>query len=256
MINDFAPEFYQDLQKHLRRSEWNVFPDVVIHAEETSVKKHPSYAAAKSGDALAAEELILETSTLGAIDKICEIIGDRKPYLVAVHAQETLGANVIPTTLARILAKMLNLPLATAILQINRVSHTGSDGYHRLAFPALYDGIVTGGEYFLIDDFVGQGGTLANLKGFLESRGAVVLGATVLTGKSYSAKLKLTSETLQLLREKHGQELENWWRASFGYSFECLTESEARYLTRADNADSIRTRIIAASRSGSRRTVI
>ncbi len=97
---------------------------------------------------------------------------------------------------------------------------------------------------------MGQGGTLANLKGYLESCGAKVIGATVLTGKAYSAKLQLTSETLQLLCEKHGQELENWWLTSFGYSFECLTESEARYLTRADDADAIRARIIAASWEG------
>ncbi|HMX29239.1 MAG TPA: phosphoribosyltransferase [Blastocatellia bacterium] len=103
----------------------------------------------------------------------------------------------------------------------------------------------------MVDDFIGQGGTLANLKGFLESHGASVIGATVLTGKAYSAKLALTNETLQRLREKYGDELETWWVAAFGYGFECLTESEARYLTRADDADAIRTRIVAASRKRS-----
>ena len=52
-------------------------------------------------------------------------------------------------------------------------------------------------EYFLVDDFIGQGGTLANLKGYLESRGAAVLGATALTGKAYSAKLKLEDDTFK-----------------------------------------------------------
>lgn len=251
MIEDFAPEFYQDIKNHLRRSEWGIFPDVVIHAEESVVKKHPAYQAAKSGDALAAEELILATSTLGTLDKICGIIGDRKPFLAPVEAQETHGANVIPRALAKILSKTLDLPILTTVIQINRVSHTGADGYHRLAFPALFGGKVPADEFFLVDDFVGQGGTLANQKGFLESQGATVIGATVLTGKAYSAKLKLTLETLQSLRDKHGKELEHWWNASFGYRFECLTESEARYLTRADDADSIRTRIIAASRKRS-----
>lgn len=248
MATNFAPEFHHSVKTYLRRSVWGDFSDVVIHAEESTVKKHPSYAAAKSGDAAAAEKLILETSTLSTLDKICAVIGDRKPFLVAVHAQETQGANVIPRVLAQILARTLALPLAADVIQINRVSHTGADGYHRLAFPALYDGTVAPSEYFLVDDFIRQGGTLTNLKGFLESRGATVIGATVLTGKTYSARLKLTAETLKILREKHGKELENWWHASFGYRFECLTESEARYLTRADDADSIRNRIIAASR--------
>jgi hypoxanthine-guanine phosphoribosyltransferase len=250
MTSDFPPEHYQAIKSRLRRSVWDSFPDVVIHAEEATVKKHPLYAVAKSGDALAAEGLILETSTLIALDRICAVLEDRKPFLIAVHAQEEKGANVIPRVFAQILFKTLDLPLANGVVQINRVSHTGADGYHRLAFPALYDGNVAPGEYFLVDDFIGQGGTLANLKGFLESRSATVIGATVLTGKAYSAKLKLTAGTLQSLREKHGKELENWWIATFGYSFECLTESEARYLTRADDANTIRTRIIAASRKG------
>jgi adenine/guanine phosphoribosyltransferase-like PRPP-binding protein len=40
-----------------------------------------------------------------------------------------------------------------------------------------------------VDDFVGQGGTLANLIGFIKSLGGHVVGATALTGKPYSAKL-------------------------------------------------------------------
>ncbi|MGH9853278.1 MAG: phosphoribosyltransferase, partial [Blastocatellia bacterium] len=179
---------------------------------------------------------------------ISAIIGSKSLNLLPVHAVEIDGANVIPRILAQVLSKVLDLPLANHIVQINRVTHTGADGYHRLAFPALFDGEVKGQEYFLVDDFIGQGGTLTNLKGFVESRGAKVVGATTLTGKAYSAKLKLTEETLQALRRKHGNELEQWWIATFGYSFERLTESEARYLARADDAHALSTRIVAAVR--------
>jgi hypoxanthine phosphoribosyltransferase len=243
-----VPDFANLLQSHLRRTEWGDFPDVVIHTEESLVKKHPLYAAAKSGDALAAEKLAFETTTVGALDRISAIVGSKSPSLLPVHAVETEGANVIPRVLARVLSKTLGLPLANRIIQINRVTHTGADGYHRLAFPALFDGDVKGQDYFLVDDFIGQGGTLANLKGFVESHRAKVVGATTLTGKAYSAKLKLTAETLQALRRKHGNELEQWWIATFGYSFERLTESEARYLTRADDAHAISARIVAAVR--------
>ena len=65
-------------------------------------------------------------------------------------------------------------------------------------------------EYFLVDEFVGQGGTLANLRGFVESRGAKALGATALTGKGYSAKLSLSEETLRGLKGKYRSELEQW----------------------------------------------
>ena len=243
-----VPEFAKFAQQHLHRTEWRDFPDVIIHAEESLVKKHPLYAPAKGGDVKAAEGLVLEASTIGALDKLSALIGDKRPHLLAVHALETEGANAIPRTFARILSKILSLPVAKGVIQINRVSHTGADGYSRLAFPALFGGDVKEREYFLVDDFVGQGGTLANLRGFVESRGAKVLGATALTGKGYSAKLSLSEETLRGLKGKHGIELEKWWIAAFGYSFERLTESEARYLTRADDAHTISARIVAAAR--------
>ena len=243
------PEFANVVKAHLRRSDWGLFPDVVIHAAESAVKKHPLYPAAKGGEVAAAEGLLLETISLNAIVALCEMIGREQVRLLPVHALEAEGLNVIPRVMAHIIGGMLALPIETGVLQINRVQHTGASGYQRLASPALFDGDVKPEKYLLIDDFIGQGGTLANLKGFLESRGAAVPGATTLTGKAYSAKLNLTEETLQNLRGKYGTELEEWWLATFGYGFERLTESEARYLLRADDAHTITTRIAAAERS-------
>lgn len=244
------PEFANAVKAHLHRSDWGQFPDVVIHAEESAVKKHSLYAAAKGGEAAAAEALLLETISLKAIVTLCEIIGREQVRLLPVHALEAEGLNVIPRVMAQIIGRMLALPIEKGVLQINRVRHTGASGYHRLASPALFDGDVKPEKYFMVDDFIGQGGTLANLKGLLESRGASVIGATTLTGKAYSAKLNLTEETLQNLRSKYGTELEEWWLATFGYGFERLTESEARYLIRADDAHTLTTRIVAAERSG------
>ncbi|MGH9751540.1 MAG: phosphoribosyltransferase [Blastocatellia bacterium] len=243
------PDFSESIRRYLRRSEWGDFPDVVIHSDESVVKKNQLYASAKAGDADAAEGLVLPISD-AALNQIGKIIGTTKPCLLAVHALETEGMNAIPRVLAQVLSVKLGLPVARDIIQINRVTHTGASGYHRLAFPPLFDGDVRESEYLLVDDFIGQGGTLANLKGFVEANGARAIGATALTGKAYSAKLRLSEETLQRLREKYGTELEKWWAATFGYSFERLTESEARYLFRADNADVISERIVAARGKG------
>jgi hypothetical protein len=75
---------------------------------------------------------------------------------------------------------------------------------------------------------------------------AVRIGCTTLTGKPWSAKLTPSADTLRKLREKHGGELESWWEDTFGYGFGFLTESEARYLARADSVELIRNRILAA----------
>ena len=96
--------------------------------------------------------------------------------------------------------------------------------------------------YLLTDYFVGQGGTLANLRSHIMSKGSKVLGAIVLTGKAHSAIIALDRVTLQELRVKYGQQLENWWNQRF----DCLTESEARYLLNTPDVDRIRNKIIEA----------
>ena len=101
----------------------------------------------------------------------------------------------------------------------------------------------------MVDDFIGQGGTLANLRGWIESRGGRVVGAVALTGKFYSAKLSPTQEQLRELRERHGPDFEKWWREHFGHAFDCLTQSEARYLARSPDVDTIRDRLAAAKRA-------
>lgn len=233
-----------DLDSRPHRVPWSNFPDVIIHAPESSVKKHPYYPEAKAGNADAARLLIDDTLSLDAVESIRKMIGERQPYLASAHAFERDGVNAIPEWLASKLAGLLGLKVERSIVQVNVVRHTGSSGYGRLARQALFQGKIIPGEmYFLVDDFIGQGGTLANLRGFIESEGGTVMGATVLTGKPFSAKIALDRDQLESLRHKHGQNLEDWWHARFGHTFDCLTQSEARYLERSADVDAIRNRI-------------
>ena len=41
-----------------------------------------------------------------------------------------------------------------------------------------------------------------------------------------------------------------WWHEHFGHTFDCLTQSEARYLTRSPDVDTIRNRLAAAEARG------
>jgi adenine/guanine phosphoribosyltransferase-like PRPP-binding protein len=78
-----------------------------------------------------------------------------------------------------VLGGHLDLPVYDEIVQINKVGHTGASGYHHMAYLALFDGEVRqNATYLLVDDFIGQGGTLANLKGYIESKGGGVVLAT------------------------------------------------------------------------------
>ena len=232
------------------RSAWNGFPDVAIQADESAVKKHPDYPAAKSGDIEAAKRLTLAFIGENEIQSLRTALGNAKPIVAAVQAIEEAGENVIPTAMGGLIAVRLGLEIDDDIVQINRVGRTGSGGFYRLAIQPLFDGAVTRGrDYLLVDDFIGQGGTLANLKGHIEANGGRALFATTLTGKPYSARLSLTNESLEALRNKHGTALEKWWKKEFGYGFDRLTESEARYLVNTPDVDTIRNRIVEAKQA-------
>ena len=229
------------------RTPWGTFPDVLIHASESAVKQHPAYKAAKSGDDDAATDLVLDTFSIEKTLALEALAVGRTPTLVSAHAFEREGVNAIPEVFADQLGKVLGWPVDTGVVQVNVVSHTGANGFWRLARQAEFEGPVTPGrDYVLVDDFVGMGGTLANLKGYIESNGGNVVAAVSLTGKPHSAKLAPTPERLNELREKHGTDFENWWIGQFAHGFDALTESEARYLARTETADTIRDRIAAA----------
>ena len=237
-----------------RPSPWNDFPDVLIVADETAVKRHGEYGQAKAGNvneaAAAAKRLAADFVTSNSLQEIRKLPMEGAA-LVPVHALETGGLNRIPGAFAELLSEKLGLEVEMSIIQANIVNHTGASGWERLARPPLFSGNVVGNKpYVLVDDFVGQGGTLANLRGYIRSKGGLVRGAVTLTGRPYSAKLALQPGTLDGLRAKHGREIETWWRDRIGYGFECLTESEARYLVRAEDADTIRAKLSAAGFAG------
>ena len=220
------------------------FPDVVIHADETEVRSHPAYKAAKTGDSDAAYTLVHAFLHTSFIQNIQNIISKGNTTLVAVHAVEKEGLNAIPEAMADVLSNFLSCEIDIEIVQTNIVSHTKADGFSRIARQPVFNGRVDRGKsYFLVDDFVGMGSTLANLRGWIMRADAHVSGATVLTGKGHSAKLQLNIETIHELREKHGTELETWWNATFGFGYDCLTNAEAGYLLRTPSAERIRNRI-------------
>jgi hypoxanthine-guanine phosphoribosyltransferase len=220
--------------------------DVDIVADTALVQGHPAYRSAKQGDLDAALQLVSDVVSDDQIARLREKYAASRPLLTGVHAVEGVSVNVIPQAMVAWLARQIGLEMENSLVQANRVGHTKASGWHRLAHQARFDGEVQAGRaYLLMDDFIGQGGTLANLRAFIEARGGRVVGAMALTGKAYSSRLALTVETLNALRAKHG-DLESWWRERFGFGFESLTESEARYLLRAEDADTIRNRLAAA----------
>jgi N12 class adenine-specific DNA methylase/tRNA1(Val) A37 N6-methylase TrmN6 len=226
-------------------------PDVVIGNELGAANELQEYKAAKGGDIASAVAVAKALVTDALVAKVAKAIGDSKPVIVPVVSEESSGRNKIPLAAAELLAAKLGLATSDAIGQANSPKRTNMDGLSRIfAEPEFSGEVIKGQDYLLLDDTLTQGATFASLAGHIERGGGRVVGAVALTGKQYSATIKLSEKTLELLREKHG-DIEQAFQAATGYGFGALTQSEARYLTNFKPAEQIRVRILDAGREAS-----
>lgn len=210
------------------------FPNVVVHTIVARRDGHPGYARAKAGDPDAALTLAIDLLDGAAVEVLRSAIAGRPALLLPVIADETTGFNAIPDAMAQVLGRDLDLPvIAGEIVQTNKVGHTRAPAFQRLVTPAMFDGEVQpGAAYVLVDDHVGLGGTLANLRGYVEARGGSVIGITTLTESRDAKRISLRPETRDMLWQRHGEELDQFWQAQFGHGIDCLTEVEALQLCR------------------------
>ena len=197
------------------RTPWSAeFPEVVIHTTVAARDAHPVYHAAKAGDADAGLRLALDLLQPAAIGALLQIVGKRTPILLPVTAIEVYGFNAIPDGMTQVLCTSLGWPRdENRIVQNNKVGHTRAKAFNRIMTPATFEGTVErGAEYVLIDDHVGLGGTLANLKGHIETNGGRVIAMTTLTESRNGRNIALRPDTLAVIREKHGEDLEDLWQ--------------------------------------------
>jgi hypothetical protein len=84
----------------------------------------------------------------------------------------------------------------------------GPNGWLRLATPATFTGsIEQGKDYLLIDDHVGLGGTLANLRRYIETQGGNVIGMTTLTETAGGHKIAPRPDTFSARKENMDRSL-------------------------------------------------
>lgn len=217
------------------------FPRVVVHTGVRARDGHHGYAAAKAGDAESAIELARDLLTPGGVSELRALIAGRPALLLPVVADETTGFNAIPDAMAQVLSRELELEaIAGEIVQTNKVGHTRAPAFQRLVTPAEFEGpVVADAQYVLVDDHVGLGGTLANLRGYIEARGGRVIAMTTLTESRDARQISLSQATRDALWEKHGEDLDDLWQAQFGHGIDCLTEVEALNLCRQPSVAAI-----------------
>jgi len=227
-----------------RSSPLNI-PDVLVLHPLGAATSHPQYVAAKAGNPNAAVALSRDLVTPEIVEVVRAAIGVREATLVPVLAVEQCGRNMIPLAVAIRLARALGMVTTQEIIQTAKANRSAKSALDRVFAHAYFGGEVEAGKsYILIDDTLTQGGTFAALADHIARNGGTVVGAIALTGKQYSARLRLSGELLEQLRTKHG-DAEDAFRSATGYGFAELTESEARALVRYKPAQSVRATIFA-----------
>lgn len=224
------------------RLPWpTTFADVIIHTDVRTRDAHPAYTAAKSGDAEAALELAISLLDADAVSILRDLIAGRFAVLLPVIADETMGFNAIPDAMAQVLGRDLELPVASGVIvQTNKVGHTRARAFQRLVTPPAFGGPVKRGQnYVLVDDHVGLGGTLAQLRGHVDGNGGHVIAMTTLTESRDGRRISVRPETLAMLNERHGKALDQLWKDQFGYGLDCFTEVEAQILCRQPSVAAI-----------------
>jgi hypothetical protein len=225
---------------------------VVAQASYPRMVGHPAYSAAKKGESSeAALQLVYDCIADEAMLRIRGILEGRKPRIVAVHAEELQGRNKIPLAYGEVLAAVIGLDTDPGIVQSSVANHTNAASiYHRLVSQPHFDGYVErGAEYLLVDDTCTAGGTLANLKGFVEHHGGSVIAMSVLSLATPRLlyDISLSPATARQVSMRHPT-LDAFWREDFGHGIECLTEGEAGNLRAAPSVDTIRNRLAEARR--------
>lgn len=226
----------------------------------TTLKHHPLYEVSKfGGDYIAAQQVVEDLTDDCALQVLCDVIGDKKPVIVAPSLSKQDPKNVIPIWFAYNLAYQLDLNICREIFQEDKNHRTGRGGFYRLANNVSFCGTVRPGEHYLLaDDVTTMGGTLAVLRSYIENNGGNVVGMTVLADSDIKARvqnrngnesvalfqriftLKPEAEAVEALEKKHKGELSRFWEKFTGYTLSCLTSREVDFLNFFPDANSIK----------------
>ena len=227
------------------RSAWENFPDAITNGNLGDLKKDPEYVEAKAGDEYAAWRLV---NRLFKEETIISIIEKFNPnadstLLLPVLAEEHCGYNKIPLATAILISKKIDIPYCKTIFQTNCIGRTNKNGDSRLLFQPTFGGIVEKGKnYILIDDTLTMGGTIAALRSFVIQNGANVIGAIVMTSQQRSLQLAPTAEILENIRNKFGENIEDFLNKELGYGLKELTQAEASHIYAYKDFNSLRVR--------------
>lgn len=228
------------------------FPNVVAHTSVANLKSEKNgnrelYKLAKAGDQDAGFELVKKVLKPEKVQWVSDYIeGKRNVVIVPVVSIERTGYNVLPEQYAIILGHYIKRDVYDKIFQKNKAFHTGSSAMHRILSRSQFDGeVIKGYNYVIVDDVMTMGGTLADLRKYIELNGGNVILASTLAHIGQT-RLAITDDLINKLHNKFGLgQLDALLREEgVANGIEELTYAEGYQLLKFRDVDRIRDRIL------------
>ena len=229
------------------------FPQVMFQTTTSALKNSKNvelHAKAKKGDRDAADQLVQKLSKPERLQAFAEQYKDA--LVVPIRGEGAGSKNQIPYAYAAALKVDYGMKLDEQIIQVQKAGHTDAEGIHRLMAHSVFDGeVIQGQDYVLVDDVMTFGGTLNDLRDYIESNGGRVVACTVLAVGRNGSYLAVQPKTVEEIYSKFGkEEINNLLReAGIAYDAESLTDRQARYIQNTD-LFTLRNRIDAEKASG------
>jgi hypothetical protein len=134
------------------------------------------------------------------------------------------------------------------------VHRTGSGEWHRFAFRPEFEGEVKSGRrYILVDDVFSQGGSLNELRVYIERRGGKAVQTIAMALGEHGDSIAPDAEGTKKLLDKFGKDKIDSFMEDIGLyegHSNCLTGPETCSLRRAASLDAARDRIFEARQEG------
>lgn len=219
------------------------FPNVITHTSSTKIKNHPLFESAKNGDLFSCARLVSDLLKVDRVDKLKELYPNA--IIVPVMGIED-NKNKIPLAMARAINRLTGLEVETRITKNNLTQHTNKGALERFLSRASFEGVVQKEkDYIIVDDVVTQGGSLNELRNFIQENGGRVVAASTLGYTQFATELTIKKEMIEKIERKFGRyETEELIKGiGVGTRLEHLTNSEGRLLTSFSSLDRIRERI-------------
>ena len=238
------PAYNEAVKPYLEEHHWSdTAPDTMVNTNLAGLKKDKAlHQAAKKGDRNAADQIVARVTKPERMRQFAE---DYKGALVVpVWSEDAEDGNMLPFAYADRLADY-GFIICDQIVQIQKGGHTTANRTQRLLQHSVFEGeVIPGQTYVLVDDVMTLGGTMNDLRVYIESKGGRVVATTALAAGRSGTRLAPRQETIDALYAKHGKEEINTLlrEAGIAYDAESLTEGQARYIRDVDH-DTLRDRI-------------